>query len=180
MLFCYFAEDTNIFTVNQFADSLASHTKSDWSDTDLYLENLFNIFNIKNRNDSVVQYLKDFPYVNWKLFEDEYSIPKFTTKSRKLLIELWKLDWSGINPDIFGSMMQAVMDTEERWNSWKINRRTLLIFENWIQSNMLLRSLWKRLKANWKVVTELLGNQDNYFTNITEEDNESWYIKIIK
>jgi len=118
LLFCYFAEDTNIFTVNQFTDSLASHTKADWSDTHIFLEKLFEIFNIKNRDSWVVEYLNIFPYVNGKLFENIYDIPKFTTKSRSLLIELWKLDWSGINPDIFGSMMQAVMDTEERWNMW--------------------------------------------------------------
>jgi len=69
---------------------------------------------------------------------------------------------------------------EERWNSWKINRRTLLIFENWTQSNMLLRSLWKRLRANWKVLTELLDDQDTFFIDITEEDNESWFIYILK
>jgi len=118
LLFCYFAEDTNIFTINQFTDSLASHTKVDWSDTHIFLEKLFEIFNTKNRDDRIIEYFKIFPYVNGKLFESVYDIPNFTTKSRKLLIELWKLDWSGINPDIFGSMMQAVMDIEERWNMW--------------------------------------------------------------
>lgn len=68
---------------------------------------------------------------------------------------------------------------EERWNSWKINKRTLLIFENWTQSNMLLRSLWKRLRDSWKVVTELT-DEDTFFTNITDEDNESWFIYILK
>ena len=118
LLFCYFAEDTNIFTVNQFTTSLSSHTKADWSDTHTFLENLFEIFNIEDRDDSVVEYFRIFPYVNGKLFKDIYKIPKFTSRSRRLLIELWKLDWSGINPDIFGSMMQAVMDSEERWNMW--------------------------------------------------------------
>lgn len=74
----------------------------------------------------------------------------------------------------------AKIEKEERWNSWKINRRTLLIFENWTQSNMLLRSLGKRLKANWKMVTELLDDEDTFFINITEEDNESWFIYILR
>lgn len=118
LLFCYFAEDTKIFTVNQFTDSLASHTKTDWSDTHIFLKNLFEIFNTENRDSSVLEYLTIFPYVNGKLFQDDYAIPTFTTKSRNLLIELWKLDWSSINPDIFWSMMQAVMNEEERWNMW--------------------------------------------------------------
>lgn len=118
LLFCYFAEDTNIFTVNKFTSSLWSHTKLDWSDTHVYLEKLFEVFNTKDRDDSLPEYFDSFPYVNGKLFQDIYEIPKFTTKSRKLLIELWELDWSWINPDIFGSMMQAVMDSDERWNMW--------------------------------------------------------------
>ncbi len=118
LLFCFFAEDTNIFKDSQFTDSLATHTKSDWSDTHIFLEKLFEIFNVEIRDDLVLEYLKVFPYVNGKLFQDTYEIPKFTTKSRKLLIELWQLDWSGINPDIFWSMMQAVMDSKERSNLW--------------------------------------------------------------
>lgn len=68
---------------------------------------------------------------------------------------------------------------EERWNSWKINRRTLLIFENGTQSNMLLRSLWKRLRDSWKMLTKLT-DEDTLFTDITNEDNESWFIYILK
>lgn len=118
LLFCFFAEDTNIFESGKFTNSLASHTKIDGSDMHIYLDKLFEVFNLEIRNDSFVEYLRSFPYVNGKLFQDKYEIPKFTTKSRKLLIELWQLDWSGINPDIFWSMMQGVMDTEERANLW--------------------------------------------------------------
>lgn len=69
---------------------------------------------------------------------------------------------------------------EERWNSGKLNRRTLLIFENGTQSNMLLRSLWKRLKDSWKVVTQLLDDSDTFFTEITDDDNESGFIYVLK
>jgi len=61
-----------------------------------------------------------------------------------------------------------------RGNSNKLNRRTILIFENGTQSNMLLRSLGKRLKDNGKMVTDL--NVDL----INEEDNKSGYIYILE
>lgn len=61
-----------------------------------------------------------------------------------------------------------------RGNSNKLNRRTILIFENGTQSNMLLRSLGKRLKDNGKMVTDL--NIDL----INEEDNKSGYIYILE
>lgn len=73
----------------------------------------------------------------------------------------------------------AKVEKEERGNNGRLNRRTLLIFENGTQSNMLLRSLWKRLNENGKIVTAKLDNNDTFFTHITDEDLESWYIYVL-
>jgi hypothetical protein len=54
--------------------------------------------------------------VNGGLFRDHYDIPQFSGKSRRMLIEAGSLTWAEINPDIFGSMFQAVIDPEERHN----------------------------------------------------------------
>src|SRR5690606_13153561 len=60
-------------------------------------------------------YLAKFEYVNGGLFADSIASPKFSTKSRRMLIECGsELDWSGINPDIFGSMIQAVVHPDQR------------------------------------------------------------------
>lgn len=116
LLFCYFAEDSNIFTNNLFTHSISFHTQADGSDVDSYLERLFDIFNTadKDRDSALPQYLNAFPYVNGGLFRDKYLLPKFTTKSRNILIEIGTLNWSEINPDIFGSMIQAVVTPEHR------------------------------------------------------------------
>jgi len=114
LLFCYFAEDTNIFKDNQFTNAIGSHTQSDGSDLDVYLARLFEVFNIEKRDKNLPKYLKDFPYVNGGLFETSYPIPKFTTKSRGILIDIGSLGWGEINPDIFGSMIQAVITPEHR------------------------------------------------------------------
>src|SRR5690606_5649737 len=63
---------------------------------------------------SFPDYLEQFPYVNGGLFRDNISSPLFSAKSRKILLECGELNWSEINPDIFGSMIQAVADPEER------------------------------------------------------------------
>ena len=42
----------------------------------------------------------------------ETDIPQFSRKSRTAIIESGELDWSAINPDIFGSMIQAVITPE--------------------------------------------------------------------
>ena len=116
LLFCYFAEDSNIFEDNIFTDSITSHTQVDGSDLDSYIERLFELFDTeyKDRDKNLPQYLTIFPYVNGGLFRENHPIPKFTTKSRNILIEIGALDWSEINPDIFGSMIQAVVTPEHR------------------------------------------------------------------
>ena len=59
-------------------------------------------------------YIRAFPYVNGGLFANSYPIPKFCKRSREALIDVGDLDWAEINPDIFGSMIQAVVDPDKR------------------------------------------------------------------
>lgn len=116
LLFCYFAEDTNIFEDNQFSHAVESHTRADGSDLDAYLNRLFWVLNTPmDKRGNIPHYLNAFPYVNGGLFRDEIPCPKFTSKSRQLLIDSGDSnDWSAINPDIFGSMFQAVISPEHR------------------------------------------------------------------
>ena len=121
LLFCFFAEDTEIFDDNQFSYAIQSHTKDDGSDVSDYLYRLFTVLNTAGGergdlpNAPLPQYLADFPYVNGGLFSDDIPAPSFTIKSRRMLIECGsELDWSDINPDIFGSMIQAVVHPDQR------------------------------------------------------------------
>lgn len=116
LLFCFFAEDTGIFKQNQFSAALESHTKVDGSDVDGYLNRLFEVLNTsKDNRGDLPDYLSSFEYVNGGLFANTIASPRFSTKSRKMLIECGsELDWSDINPDIFGSMIQAVVHPDQR------------------------------------------------------------------
>jgi hypothetical protein len=114
LLFCYFAEDTGIFKEESiFTDTLVQHTNDNGSDTHEFLSRLFQRLNTLKADD-FAEYLKKFPYVNGDLFKDTIDIPIFSLKARKLLIELGNLQWKKINPDIFGSMIQAVVIDEYR------------------------------------------------------------------
>lgn len=42
------------------------------------------------------------------------DVPRFSQIARSYLIHIGNLDWTKINPDIFGSMIQAVAEDEER------------------------------------------------------------------
>lgn len=113
LLFCFFAEDTGIFEKEGiFTDSIANHTKEDGSDTHIFLADLFRKMN--TRSTDCPAYVAEFPYVNGGLFRDEIVCPVFSKKSRDISLNCGNLNWDEINPDIFGSMIQAVADPEER------------------------------------------------------------------
>ncbi len=113
LLFCFFAEDTGIFEEDQFTNAIASHTQDDGSDLQDYLIALFKVMNIEKRS-TEPQHVKDFPYVNGGLFAVDYPAPKLNAKARKMIIDAGTLNWKQINPDIFGSMMQAVVHSDQR------------------------------------------------------------------
>jgi hypothetical protein len=114
LLFCFFAEDTEIFEEDSiFTNTLVQHTEDNGSDTHDFLNRLFERLNEKDGS-SYPEYLAKFPYVNGGLFQDQIASPVFTRKARKTLIELGELQWREINPDIFGSMIQAVVIPEYR------------------------------------------------------------------
>ena len=117
LLFCFFAEDTGIFEKHQFTDAIKSTTREDGEDVAEFLRKFFSVLNSPGDSalrQSMPAHLKVFPYVNGGLFEQQLAIPAFGAKSRRLLLECGTLDWSQINPDIFGSMFQAVIDEEQR------------------------------------------------------------------
>lgn len=117
LLFCFFAEDTGIFGDNQFTNAVASQTLGDGSDTDTFLRELFAALD-EPAPAKKPAYLVEFPYVNGRLFRSDahLTVPRFSAKAREALIDLGTLKWQDINPDIFGSMFQAIVDPGQRSN----------------------------------------------------------------
>ncbi len=118
LIFCFFAEDTGIFDgVGTFTRAVREMTDVDGSDTHQVLETLFGVMNLKaddRRLASIPSWAQSFPYVNGGLFSGTVDVPRFTRSARSYLMWVGDLDWKEINPDIFGSMIQAVADKVER------------------------------------------------------------------
>ncbi|WP_087908180.1 class I SAM-dependent DNA methyltransferase [Limosilactobacillus fermentum] len=117
VLFCLFAEDTDIFEKNLFTNRIKELTKEDGSDLDHFFKTLFGVLDVEkaNRSADTPSWLADFPYVDGDLFKDPHESLKFTQHSRKLIIDAGeKLEWDQINPDILGSMIQAVASEDSR------------------------------------------------------------------
>lgn len=115
LLFCYFAEDTGLFPDGSFTKAIASHSREDGTGTDTIIEEIFAALDVADKSDYPA-HLQVFPYVNGRLFSDDkrFQVPSFDAKSRDLLIRLGRLIWQDINPDIFGSMFQAVVHSGSR------------------------------------------------------------------
>lgn len=117
LLFCFFAEDTGLFPgENLFTDTLKTHTKEDGSDLAGFIDRAFLAMSTNDVAvlDTLPQLYKVFPYVNGGLFRDRYPIPVLSRRARTLIINCGEYNWKEINPDIFGSMIQAVVTTEQR------------------------------------------------------------------
>ncbi|WP_116893263.1 class I SAM-dependent DNA methyltransferase [Pseudomonas savastanoi] len=120
LIFCFFAEDTDIFDGDSlFTLTVERYSERDGSNTHLVLSEIFRAMNIQRAERATAQsrlpnWAISFPYVNGGLFSGSAGVPRFSRMARTYLLHAGNLNWQKINPDIFGSMIQAVADDEER------------------------------------------------------------------
>ena len=118
LIFCFFAEDTEIFSKPLlFTNTVQTMSASDASNTDQVISTIFQAMNVEQPERvaaGLPRWVDAFPYVNGGLFSGSAEVPRFSKIARSYLLHIGSLDWKKINPDIFGSMIQAVAEDEER------------------------------------------------------------------
>lgn len=118
LVFCFFAEDTEIFQGQSlFTRTIEEMSERDGTNTHEVMAEIFRAMDTKPADRPAANFrpwATKFPYVNGGLFADKNDVPRFTRMARSYLIHAGNLNWRKINPDIFGSMIQAVADEEER------------------------------------------------------------------
>ncbi len=118
LIFCFFAEDTDIFIgKGRFTDTIAQMSERDASNMHEVIATLFHAMNTPRDERTAVgipRWATEFPYVNGALFSGSVEVPHFSRIARSYLLHVGNLDWTRINPDIFGSMIQAITEDEER------------------------------------------------------------------
>jgi hypothetical protein len=128
LVFCFFAEDTDIFNgEGLFTQTVDQMSERGGSNTHAVLSDIFRAMNTKVGERHLAPanaagaptlrlpaWANGFPYVNGGLFSGSTDVPRFTSIARTYLLAAGRLKWREINPDIFGSMIQAVADDEER------------------------------------------------------------------
>lgn len=116
LVFCFYAEDTDIFPGhNLFSQTVEQMSDRDSSNTHEVISTIFQAMNVED-NSALPVWVSGFPYVNGGLFAGDNPVPCFSRIARTYLFQIGKLDWKQINPDIFGSMIQAVANDDERGN----------------------------------------------------------------
>ncbi len=118
LIFCFFAEDTDLFGCsNLFTSAVEQMTDSRSDNTEYVIGEIFRAMDLpyeKREGENLPRWADQFPFVNGGLFSGSKRIPKFTRIARSYLLHAGNLNWEQINPDIFGSMIQAVADDDER------------------------------------------------------------------
>lgn len=116
LVFCLFADDTDIFEYDHFIKYILQRTNVDGSDLAMHIQKIFEVLNTPadRRLKTLDEQLSLFPYVNGGLFKETLPIADFTSAMREKLIQCCSLDWSKISPAIFGAMFQSVMNPDER------------------------------------------------------------------
>ncbi|MCI1243625.1 MAG: lactate dehydrogenase [Acetobacter fabarum] len=115
MLFCLFSDDVGIFGKDAFEIAVRQSTSVDGAGLAEFLEGGFTHMDTKpDKRPPETRGWSKLPYVNGSLFEEDVPMPGLDGRCRKLLLDCAGLNWKLINPDIFGSMLQAVVDVEKR------------------------------------------------------------------
>ncbi|WP_408904521.1 DNA methyltransferase [Nguyenibacter sp. L1] len=114
ILFCLFSDDVGIFDKDVF-ETAVRQSNVDGSDLAAFLQSAFKYMDTPpEKRSSETRPWSKLKYVNGSLFEEDVPMPALDGRCRKLLLDCAGLNWKLINPDIFGSMLQAVVDVEKR------------------------------------------------------------------
>ena len=115
LLFCYFAEDTELFEEHLFSSTFEINSNEDGSNAHEILSQIFHSLDDKDKN-NYPSFCKKFPFVGGDLFQEKIEVPLISRNARSMILDAGKLDWYVINPDIFGSMIQVIASSVERSN----------------------------------------------------------------
>lgn len=162
ILFCLYAEDTNIFKPKQFKRLIEKPNEPRHVGEDIQF--LFRILDQKpeQRQNNLPDEFAEFPYVNGALFSEPIVPPIFNETIVKKLLKACDFDWSKINPSIFGSLFQNVVDPEVRryLGAHYTSEENI----NKVINSLFLNDLWeefyasKNNKNKLKLLHEKIGN----------------------
>ena len=107
MIFCFFACDVGLLSKDAFADLIRVNR----ADPDAFRRYLAELFGAMKDGGSFL--MREVPHFNGGLFDDAY-VPSLIADQVMMFEQLNDLDWSDIEPSIFGTLFERVIDESKR------------------------------------------------------------------
>ena len=152
ILFCLFAEDTNLFAPEAFTHYIRMRTREDGDDLGARLNELFDWLNRpeadQHTNDETHPFC-GFRYVNGGLFHERLGFPRFNKSMRTALIACCEFSWARISPAVFGSLFQGILTDKERRQQgahYTSERDIMKVVRSLFLDD--LQAEWERIKAD--------------------------------
>ena len=115
LIFCLYAEDSGIFSKDQFYYYMKTFPETKFRSA---LKELFTVLNtpLEEREYGLEEDLNAFPYVNGGLFAEEIELPKFDVETVTVILEEASIgfNWKHISPTIFGAVFESTLSTKLR------------------------------------------------------------------
>ncbi len=130
ILFCFYFDGNEIIESGHMHHLLSNYSDKSGSDLKILLQQIFDVIVNEHRGDLPTHFAK-LPKVNNILFSHNIDIPEFDRSTRKILLEISEFNWSSLNPDILGSLIQSVIlpdDTSGLANHFTSASNTLRVF----------------------------------------------------
>jgi hypothetical protein len=110
VLFCMFATDVGLLPRETFSEIIAVHKKS--GDDKAFRKHLAELFSVMNTGGPL--WLYEIPYFDGRLFEDNDVPVEIGTQEVMVLAELDALNWADVEPSIFGTLFERVLDPKKK------------------------------------------------------------------
>ncbi|MBD5155896.1 MAG: SAM-dependent DNA methyltransferase [Oscillibacter sp.] len=94
--------DTSLYV---FAQKYTEESGRDFSG---FISSLFLAMKMENRS-NLPLYFKQVNYIDSRLFDRDISGITFTRNMRSLMLEIMSFDWSNVDPEILGSLIQSII-----------------------------------------------------------------------
>jgi hypothetical protein len=149
VVFCLFGEDTGILPPSLFSETIVTYCETDSTQAQKVLTDVFTAMSLSEpeRGEDCPTYARKFPHVNGGLFKGAPEVPRFTKGSVRYLIDASQLNWRDINPDIFGSMIQSIVNTDQRGELGMHYTSVPNILK--VLDPLFLDDLREQVNANW-------------------------------
>ncbi len=110
MIFCMFATDVGLLPKETFSQVVEVHKKK--GDNKAFRKHLAELFRVMNKGGDFL--MRDIPHFNGNLFTDNDVPEHITTQEIITLAKLDELNWADVEPSIFGTLFERILDPSQR------------------------------------------------------------------